>query len=238
MTLIERSIQRVPAVSVPGATFAGGSPTFASHPRTLERHLDRAAIISQLAVAPTPYRATLLDAVLDESGSMWSRNDAFLHRREALLIAIEHLCGRGRRSTLWHCRITTFDLSSPLDMPIVQLDRRGLRSVEHRLLTAGAGGSSVLGPALERVEAQGFNGDRLLIVLSDFELYDPNPAQAIEDFASSPAHGLLAIVFRSSAPRALVDSRVVACSVDPRSATPADIARAIVDAARRLEGAR
>jgi hypothetical protein len=223
---------------VPGAPFAGQAPPFAPRIRILDRHLDRGAVVARLAPAPTPHRATLIDAVLDESGSMWSRNDAFLHRREALLVAIEHLSEAGRRSTLWHVRITTFDLASPLDMPPVHLDRRGLRSVERRLLTAGAGGSSILGPALAHVEGRPFEGDRLLIVFSDFELYDPDPMQAIDTLVSSPADGLLAIVFRKSPPRAFAGSRVAVCPVDPQSATPADIVCAVVEAARRLEGAR
>jgi hypothetical protein len=131
----------------------------------------------------------------------------------------------------WSLRVTTFDLHSPKELATTRLDTPGLRAAERALLTQSPGGSSNLGPALRSVEAAGFAGHRLLVVLSDLELYDPDVGQVFAELIDSTADEVLALVFRASPPPALIDTRVQVARVDPHTSVPADIARHIVEAA-------
>jgi hypothetical protein len=128
-------------------------------------------------------------------------------------------------------RVTTFDLNSPKELAVTRLDASGLRAAERALLSQSPGGSSNLGPALRSVEASGFAGPRLLVVLSDLELFDRDVARVLRDLIDSAADAVLAVVFRASPPRVLDATRVQVARVDPHTSVPADIARHIVDAA-------
>src|SRR5206468_3084701 len=103
----------------------------------------------------------------------------------------------------WSLRITTFDLHSPKELAATRLDPAGLRAAERALLTQSPGGSSNLGPALHSVETTGFAGHRLLVVLSDLELYDPDVDRILRELIESTADAVLALVFRASPPPAL-----------------------------------
>ncbi len=131
----------------------------------------------------------------------------------------------------WHLRVSTFDLTSPKELVATRLDQRGLRSAERSLLARSPGGSSNLGPSLQYVESAGFDGRRLLVVLSDFELFDRNPAEVLDELVASSADTVLALVFRSSPPAALIDTRVRVARIDPETSVPAQIAQRIVEAA-------
>jgi hypothetical protein len=224
----------VPDVRVRGESFAGEAPSILPVTRVSHRQLNAGAIRDHLAPPPILQRDALIDALFDESGSMWSGNDAIMHRREAFLIALEHLAAGGRRTTRWSARITTFDCSGPMEMPATKLDRTGLHAAESKLLACGPGGSSNLGPSLTAVESEGFRGERVLVVFSDFELFDPDPARVLADLRASTAAVVLAVVFRSPVPAELVGGRVQAMHIDPRSTTPTEIAVAVVEAARHL----
>jgi hypothetical protein len=131
----------------------------------------------------------------------------------------------------WHLRLTTFDLNSPKELPTTRLDARGLRAAEHALLARSPGGSSHLGPALHSVESTPFAGRRILVVLSDFELYDPNPVDVLVKLIGSSADTVSTIVFRAPPPAALIGTRVDVTSIDPHTSVAADIATHIVTTA-------
>jgi hypothetical protein len=107
-----------------------------------------------------------------------------------------------------YARFTTFDPTSPMDLPVTRLDRRGLRVAEEKLLAGYPGGSSDLGPALRSSEQAGFDGRRLLVVMSDFEIFPEPPTQVIPQLVASNADDVLALVFRSPPPPALLHSGV------------------------------
>jgi hypothetical protein len=218
--------------AVPGARFSGAAPAFEPQVVVRDRHLDAGAIRRTLPVGAAPAEDTLVDAIFDESGSMLG-SDAARHRREAHLIGVDHLARSGRRPVRWHLRNTTFDCSGPVDQGTTKLDRNGLRSAERSLLAASPGGSSNLGPSLGAVEAAGFPGRRLLVVYSDFQLFDPDPERVLADLVTSTADAVLAVVFRSTVPPRLRGTRVRVLEVS-EGTTPADIARAVVDAALTL----
>lgn len=222
---------RVPDLQVPSILFTGTSPGLTPVTIRSDRKLDARAIRRSLPSSPTPERPLLADIVDDESGSMWSGNDSSMLRLEAALIGLEHLAGRTRRLSPWYARVTTFDQDSPLELPITRLNREGLAAAETALLARSPGGSSNLGPALTTVEASNFDGDRLLVVMSDFELYDADPRAVLANLIASKASAVLALVFRSTPPVQLLNTRVRVVHIDPTSTPPAEIARSIVDAA-------
>jgi hypothetical protein len=131
----------------------------------------------------------------------------------------------------WHLRVSTFDLHSPKELPATRLDARGLRAAEHALLARSPGGSSHLGPSLRSVESSPFAGRRILIVLSDLELCDPNPAHVLAELIDSSADAVLTIVFRAPTPAELIGTRVHIAPIDPHASVPADIAANIVNMA-------
>jgi hypothetical protein len=128
----------------------------------------------------------------------------------------------------WYVRITTFDLRGPKELPATRLDRRGLRAVEQALLVPAPGGSSQLGPALRATEAAVFAGRRLVVVLSDLELFDPHPLSVLHDLINTPADAVLALVFRAAPPTALAGTRVSVARIDPHTTKPAEIAQHIL----------
>ena len=138
----------------------------------------------------------------------------------------------------WHLRFSTFDLNSPKELPATRLDARGLRVAERALLARAPGGSSQLGPSLRTVESTPFAGRRILVVLSDLELYDPNPAEVLAELIDSSADTVLATVFRAPIPAALLGTRVQVASIDPHTSVPADVAARIVTAACNTFGQR
>jgi hypothetical protein len=129
-------------------------------------------------------------------------------------------------------------LDSPKELPVTRLDARGLKAAEGALLARAPGGSSQLGPALRSVESTPFAGRRILVVLSDFELYDPNPAEVLAELIDSSADTVVAIVFRAPRPAAFIGTRVYVASIDPHTSVPADVAAPIVTAACSAFGHR
>ena len=221
----------MPDSSVLGRSHSGPCPAMRPRPGLAARRLNARQIRRSLRAAPRLRHDTLMSVVLDESASVWGGNDVLGLRREVLLIAVEHLSGLGLMSR-WHLQIGTFDYQSVFDLPVTKLDRRGLRRAQEVLLSASPGSSSILGPSLRRAEANAarFAGPRLLIVLSDFELFDSNPMASLRAMIHSSATEVLAISLNGEPPTVLVDSRVRTVRLLPTD-TPADFANHIVDAA-------
>lgn len=222
----------IPSIVTPAGTFSGHSPTFTPVVRVAGRELNARAIRSELADPPRLIRDVLLDDIDDDSGSMRTQHDTCRFRREATLVACEHLAGRRvrRGDGRWHARLTTFDRNSPMELSTIALDRRGLATVERALLSSTPGGSSNLGPALRHTNQLPFDGRRLIVVQSDFELYDPEGVSVIiRELDASPADAILALVFTALPPPSFTGTRIAVVHVDPAIHTPTDIARHIVD---------
>ena len=76
-----------------------------------------------------------------------------------------------------------------------------------------------------------FGGPRLLVVLTDFELFDPDRSGILTELINSSATEVLAVSLQNEPPTILTDSRVRTAQVLPDDA-PATLARRVVDAAR------
>jgi len=227
----------VPKWQVGGPTITGSCPPACPTPRRVLRQLNRQAVRRRLKPAPQPPDDTLIYIVLDESWSVRGGNDIVGLRREILLITLEHLSAEGRMSR-WHVQIATFDCPSVFDLPVTKLDRRGLKLAQQVLLSASPGGSSILGPSLRRAEAGigQFPGNRLLVVLSDYELYDTDPQSSLAGLVNSAATEALAISLNNFPPAMLSGSRVRTARIAPGD-DPASLANHVIDAAHACVGA-
>lgn len=223
----------VPDNLVVGRGMEGPAPALLPTPQVLPRGLNRAAIRRLLRAAPKLLRDSLLDVITDESASVRGGNDVIGHRHELILIAAEHLAGV-KAQAHWHIRVSSFDHPSVFDLPITRLDRRGLHTAQQVLMRGSPGSSSILGPSLRRSEeaAARFRGPRLLVVASDYELYDqPDPVAVLAAMVTSTANEVLAISLNNEPPAALMNTRVHTARITAADA-PADLANHIVDAAR------
>ena len=180
-----------------------------------------------------------LQLILDLSGSMWGGNDALGLRFELALLAIQALAaGPKRRVPRLLPRIAvevfTFDLSTHLDTPSIRVDRAGLKQLENLLLSAPLGGSSALGPALDKADST-LKTPCLRVIETDFELLDPDPQAVIAAVGASPVDHTVAMSFRSAPPQELGGERVTVHHIDPERDDRSVVARHIVDAARLLD---
>lgn len=228
----------VPGLRVGGAQLGPGSAIDFNPPQAAVqgRQLDPHRVRRQLPRAVAPTRPLRLDLLSDLSGSMTGGNDVVGLRHEASLIALEHLAAGQRRQARWEAEIRSFDLSSPLDTGPLVLDRKGLAAAERALLSKPYGGSSNLGPSLDAAEAS--SADRVLVVLSDFELFDPDVPAVLDRLIRASAREVLALVFTSQPPRQLLHTRVRVHSIATRTSRPEEIAVHIVEAANAAAGAR
>ena len=145
--------------------------------------------------------------ITDLSGSLGGNgaagNDPAGLRHAALLRAGEDVarvcrCGH-ERLTVW-----SFDLSSPLDVGPVTLNRRGITALADALNDPNVGwGISTLGPALAaaRHAADAAPGRCTLTVMSDYLLTDV--PYIIDELAAFPADSIHAIVLTAPVPDAL-----------------------------------
>jgi hypothetical protein len=220
--------------TVPGKWIDGHGTPIRAAPRLHRRQLNRSQIRRLLRASPKLRRDTLIDIIFDESWSVRGGNDVVGLRHELILIALEHLGGNFQRRGKWIARLSTFDMPSAFELPATSLTRRGLKVAEEVLLRGSPGGCSILGPSLRRAEesASRFTGlDRLLVVLSDFELFDqPSPQASLQKMIDSSATQVLAISLNNEPPDVLVDSRVRIARVAAGD-SPADLANHVIDAA-------
>jgi hypothetical protein len=221
----------VPDVLVEDGAMVGGSPSLLPVPRQMPRKLDAKEIRASLRRPPRLFSHALIDVILDESGSVTGGNDAVGHRHELTMIAFEHLASARSRGQ-WHVRIFTFDGGSPIDLPLTRLDRKGLALVRQALMSESAGGSSRLGPSWRKAEATSsyFYGQRLVIIETDFELFDPLPELVLREVVNSSATAVLAMSLANEPPGVFTDTRVGTARVLAGD-SPADLANYIVDAA-------
>jgi len=195
--------------------------------------IDATAIRRSLPPAPRLPVDALFEIDLDESASVRRGNDVVGRRHELLHIALTHLVARKSPGS-WHVQISTFDVASPLDLPRTRLDKVGLGLARRALRSPSAGSCSILGPSLRRAELRlaQFAGPTLLVVLSDFELFDPDPDISLTNLANTSATEAVAVSLNAPSPAALVESRVRTVHVDSGD-PPNSLARVIIEAAQR-----
>lgn len=235
LTLAARAVmdQTFPDLSVRNEWLDGASRNADSRSSSPRSPLDAATIRRSLPPAPRLPVDALIEIVLDESASVRGGNDVVGLRHELLHIALSHLVVRRNPGT-WHVQISTFDITSPLDLTRTRLDKVGLRLVRQALRSPSAGSCSILGPSLHRAELRlaQFWGPTLLVVLSDFELFDPDPDDSLAKLSNATAAEAVAVSLNAEPPAALKDSRVRTVHVGSGDA-PSSLAHVIIEAAQR-----
>jgi hypothetical protein len=133
---------------------------------------------------------TLVIAVFDNSGSVTgpAGNDPLSNRFAEVAHAFKVVAGKGSRHELG--AVLHFDTPSCGEVGPVQITRRGLLTLRKGLRVPPDGaGSSELTPSLRRaVEIVEANPDHetTLVVLSDFQLLDPEPEQVLAELGTFP----------------------------------------------------
>lgn len=196
------------------------------------------ATLAALNPPPDSLKRLHLQIISDLSGSMSGTNDAAGLRHEAALIAVQRITGFGVRGRRPRVKLTaellSFDLTTALDLATIDVDRSGFRSVERALLSAPLGGSSNLGPALQRAE-QNLPSPCLRVILSDFELFDPDTRGVISRASNSTVEHTLALVFRSAPPSDLQGPHLTVKRVDPDNDPATVVANLIIGALQHLD---
>jgi len=172
---------------------------------------------------------TLLIAVFDSSGSVTSPagTDPLSNRFAEVARAFSVVARRGARHELGV--VVHFDTPSTGEVGPVPITRRGLPVLRAGLrMPPDGAGSSKLAPSLRRaVEiAQAHPGHEVtLVVLSDFLLLDPDPAQVLADLAAFPGQ-VHAVVLGVRLPAGVLDERVTVTHIG-RHDPPGAVARAV-----------
>ena len=225
--------QSVSALSVRDELFDGRSCNLKPEASSPKSPLDEATVRRLLPPAPRLSVDALIEIILDESASVRGDNDVVGLRHELLHIALTHLVTR-KSTGRWHVQISTFDIASTLDLPRTRLDKVGLALARRALCSPSAGSCSILGASLQRAELRlaQFAGPTLLVVLSDFELFDPDPDDSLSNLTNTSATEAVAVSLNSNSPAALIGSEVRTVRV--RSGDePSSLARVIVEASQR-----
>lgn len=183
-----------------------------------------------------PKRPTLTVFDFDNSGSVCGigGNDPIGRRFDEATLAVEAV-GRRCRCRQELVAVTNFDTPNSGDVPPTPI-RGGMAAIKQGLRIPGdGGGSSNLGPSLESVErlvALYPNHLPIVVVLSDFELFDPDVPGVLDRLAAFP--GLVhAVVLRSDPPERLVEDPRVDVTHISHGDPPGSLARAVFGALTR-----
>ena len=180
-------------------------------------------------VGRCPHEPTHTIVVFDNSGSVTGGNDVIGNRFTEAELAFEAVarrcrCGREMASCI------SFDSPTGLDAMGIPL-RGGLAKIKHGLaVPRDAAGSSVLGPSLDiaqRLTKQYPTHQTVLVVLSDFELFDPDVAKTLDEFRTFPGD-VHAVVLRSTPPQELVDDDRVSVTAVTYDSPPGSVANAVL----------
>jgi hypothetical protein len=207
-------------------------------------------VLSAVRLGPTgkcpkdPDKPVLAIFDPDHSGSVVSGGgaDPVGNRFREMRMAIETVakrckCGRELVAML------NFDSPNSGDVPPTPL-RGAMGSIERGLtIPRDAGGCSLLGPSLlqaRRIADQHPDHHVVLVVLSDFLLFDSDVPRVLNDFANFPGQPH-AVVLRATPPQALVaDPRVIVTAINPTD-PPGALTKAIfgtLTATRRMPSRR
>lgn len=176
--------------------------------------------------SPVP---TLLIAVFDDSGSVAgpSGNDPLSNRYAEVTRAFSVVARKGSRREL--AAVIHFDTPSSGEVAPTPLTRAGLIKLRTGLRPPiDSLGTSELGPSLERAheiaEAHP-DHEATLVVLSDFQLFDTNPAEVLSRLSAFPG-GVHAVVLGYRLPAGVLDQRITVSSISHDSC-PGVVARAL-----------
>jgi hypothetical protein len=218
----------------PSTQWRGDAPLLSPPPvGVTPRQLDWKRTLRELPRCPRPSRPALIQVIDDHSGSVLGGNDASGLRSEALAIALHRISESSGGE--WSFSYTVFDHLAPAELEATKLNRRGVSQAEAVLMTPPTGSTSSLARALADAErAAPRNTDRLLMVMSDFELIEPDVSGVLRQFINSSADHKVALVLRSQPPEQLLDSDVDVIHVDPAVDPPEQVAHHLINAASAL----
>lgn len=176
--------------------------------------------------SPVP---TLVIALFDNSGSVTSPGgtDPLSNRYAEVARAFQVVARKGSRHELG--AIIHFDTPSSGEVEPTPITRTGMIRLRVGLRPPADGaGTSELGPGLERAYeiAENHPDHRAtLMVLSDFQLFDPEPGQVLSGLAAFPGE-VHAVVLGDWLPPGVLDERITITYVD-RISPPGAVARAV-----------
>lgn len=178
-----------------------------------------------------PEDPTIVVKLFDNSGSVATGNDVSARRYVEAQVAIDRVarcckCGN-ELVAIYH-----FDTPTTGDVPPIPMGRKNQKAIEQGLgIPPDGRGISELGRSLDvayDVVARYPDHDAILVVYSDFELFDHNLADVLERFAAFPGT-VHAVVLRSQPPQILLDDDRVQVTHVGYDATPGAVARAVFD---------
>jgi hypothetical protein len=175
--------------------------------------------------SPVP---TLLIAISDDSASVASAggNDPLAGRYREMREAFAAVARAGVGRELG--AVVHFDVGHGVDVDPVRLTRRGLARLAKGLRVPSGGGTSELSPSLTRATqlAHAHSGFEVtLVVFSDFQLFDADPAQVLTNLTTFP--GAVHVVMLGSDPApGLFDDAVVVSRIMPGD-PPGTLAQAL-----------
>ena len=177
-----------------------------------------------------PEQPILLIAIFDNSGSVSAAagNDPVGNRFEEVRLAVESVAKRCRCG-LECIALMTFDSPTSGDVPPTPM-KGGMVAIEKGLsIPPDGGGSSVLGPSLDRARElmdKFLEHQAVLVVLSDFQLFDSDVPRTLKVLTEFP--GLVHVVaLRSEPPQVLIDDPRVQVTHVQHSDPPGALAKAI-----------
>lgn len=176
--------------------------------------------------SPVP---TLLIALFDNSGSVTSPGgtDPLSNRYAEVTTAFQTVARKGSPRELG--AIVHFDTPSSGGVEPVPITRTGMLRLRAGLRPPPDGaGTSELGPSLHRALeiAENHPGHEVtLVVLSDFQLFDPEPGQVFSYLAAFPGD-VHAVVLGGRLPVGVLDERITITAID-RESRPGAVARAL-----------
>jgi hypothetical protein len=183
-----------------------------------------------------PSRPVLVICNFDDSGSVSGGNDPLGHRYDELSYALEKV---GRRCSCGECMaaIVHFDIPTDADVPPTPITRKGMKKVAEGLRVPARPSSSSLGSALngayQIAGSYKKTHDLVLVVATDFELFDSNVGEVMQRVVDFPGD-VHALVLNTQPLAILSDSPSVTVSqVDPRSSI-GDVAMSVFATITRL----
>ncbi|MGH8907678.1 MAG: hypothetical protein ACRD0K_14440 [Egibacteraceae bacterium] len=180
-----------------------------------------------------PNRPVLHLYIFDNSGSVIGSNDVIGDRYEEASLALAHV---GRRCTCGRelVAILPFDRGTSGDVGPVPLDHRGRARIEHGLAPPPevVCGISELGPSLQdayRLTKEHPSHDSVLVIFSDFELFDHSLEQVYDDLIAFPGQ-VHAVVLRAQPPARLADDERITVTRLSWDSPPGSVANAVFGA--------
>jgi len=175
------------------------------------------------------HQRSLTTIVLDGSGSVTAMNgnDPMGRRFEETALALTHM-SRTCRCGQELAAVVHFD-PGVCDRGPEPLDRRGLRVLADALVVPPGGTSSLLGPSLdvaERLGASHPDHGHVVVVMSDFLLFDPDVGGVLDRLGRFPGR-VHTVVLGTEPPDQLVtDNRIMIARIRWDS-PPGEVARAV-----------